>query len=320
MSFGISNNVRSRAVRTCTPELFWKAVRSDYVARVCAGIADAWEQWKRGELSREEYEEVKNREKLRLPAFTFHATFTGGRRLNAEAVPSGLCLYDIDHLEAPREYFAHVVEERVRELGIVLAHVTPSKEGLRFVFVIPAGMSLAEAQEWMSRQLNDPNYDRSVKDLARSSFAVPEEYFLYIDEEGLFNEKLTMKNEKREVTGEAARNEVTHFSSSGEEEYPKGEVVAAKTLGIVVFKIMDKGICCCRYHPGRWPPLLPGGGEFGYFPRQPKFEYFPRQPKYRYLPVQSTDFQRHPIQRNYQTMVYPLRWRTGAGRAQHEAA
>ena len=227
MSFGISNNVRSRAVRTCTPELFWKAVRSDYVARVCAGIADAWEQWKRGELSREEYEEVKNREKLRLPAFTFHATFTGGRRLNAEAVSSGLCLYDIDHLEAPREYFAHVVEERVRELGIVLAHVTPSKEGLRFVFVIPAGMSLAEAQEWMSRQLNDPNYDRSVKDLARSSFAVPEEYFLYIDEEGLFNEKLTMKNEKREVTGEAARNEVTHFSSSGEEEYPKGEVVAA---------------------------------------------------------------------------------------------
>ena len=220
MSFGISNNVRSRAVRTCTPELFWKAVRSEYVARVCAGIADAWEQWKRGELSREEYEEVKNREKRRLPVFTFHATFTGGRRLNAEAVPSGLCLYDIDHLEAPREYFAHVVEERVRELGIVLAHVTPSKEGLRFVFIIPDGMSLAEAQQWMSGQLNDPNYDRSVKDLARSSFAVPEEYFLYIDEEGLFNEKLTMKNEKREVTGEAARNEVTDLSETQVTQFP----------------------------------------------------------------------------------------------------
>ena len=56
MSFGISNNVRSREVRTCTPELFWKAVRSDYVATVCAGIADAWEQWKRGELAKEEFE------------------------------------------------------------------------------------------------------------------------------------------------------------------------------------------------------------------------------------------------------------------------
>ena len=128
MSFGISNNVRSREVRTCTRELFLKAVRSDYVARVCAGIADAWEQWKRGELAREEYDTVKNREKRRLPIFTFHATFPGGRRLNADAVPTGLSMYDIDHLDAPREYFAHVVEERTRELGIVLAHVTPSME------------------------------------------------------------------------------------------------------------------------------------------------------------------------------------------------
>ena len=229
MSFGISNNVRSREVRTCTPELFWKAVRSDYVAMVCAGIADAWEQWKRGELTKEEYEEVKNREKKRLPIFTFHATFPGGRRLNADAQPTGLSMYDIDHLNAPREYYAHMVEERKEELGIVLAHVTPSREGLRLVFIIPAGMDLAGAQRWMSQQLNDPNYDQSVKDLARSSFAVPEDYILYIDEKELFMER------------EAARNEVTQFSSSGEValpretgehgggEYPKGEVVAANT-------------------------------------------------------------------------------------------
>ena len=194
MSFGISNNVRSREVRTCTPELFWKAVRSDYVAMVCAGIADAWEQWKRGELTKEEYEEVKNREKKRLPIFTFHATFPGGRRLNADAQPTGLSMYDIDHLNAPREYYAHMVEERKEELGIVLAHVTPSREGLRLVFIIPAGMDLAGAQRWMSH-----------------------------------------------MEREAARNEVTQFSSSGEValpretgehgggEYPKGEVVATNT-------------------------------------------------------------------------------------------
>ena len=204
MSFGISNSVRSREVRTCTPELFWKAVRSDYVATVCAGIADAWEQSKRGELAKEDYEELKNREKKRLPIFTFHATFPGGRRLNADAVPTGLSMYDIDHLDAPREYFAHAVEERKEELGIVLAHVTPSMEGLRLVFIIPAGLSLEEAQRWMSQQLNDPNYDQSVKDLARSSFAVPEEYILFVDEENLFKER------------ETARNEVTDFSSSGE--------------------------------------------------------------------------------------------------------
>ena len=204
MSFGISNSVRSREVRTCTPELFWKAVRSDYVATVCAGIADAWEQSKRGELAKEDYEELKNREKKRLPIFTFHATFPGGRRLNADAVPTGLSMYDIDHLDAPREYFAHAVEERKEELSIVLAHVTPSMEGLRLVFIIPAGLSLEEAQRWMSQQLDDPNYDQSVKDLARSSFAVPEEYILFVDEENLFKER------------ETARNEVTDFSSSGE--------------------------------------------------------------------------------------------------------
>ena len=178
MSFGISNSIKSRKVRTCTPDLFWKAVRSDNVARICAGIADAWEQWKRGELAREEYEEAKNRDKRRLPIFTFHATFPGGRRLNADAVPSGLSMYDIDHLDAPREYFDRVVGgERARQLG--------------------------EAQHWMSTQLGDPNYDQSVKDLARSSFAVPEDYVLYVDEEGLFfneepsfNEELRMKNEE----------------------------------------------------------------------------------------------------------------------------
>ena len=203
MSFGISNNVRSREVRTCTPELFWKTVRSDYVARICAGIADAWEQWKRGELVREEYEEAKNRDKRRLPIFTFHATFPGGRRLNADAVPSGLSMYDIDHLDAPREYFDRVVGgERARQLGIVLAHVTPSMEGLRLVFRIPAGMSLAEAQHWMSTQLGDPNYDQSVKDLARSSFAVPEDYVLYVDEEGLFSNEEPSFNEELRINNE----------------------------------------------------------------------------------------------------------------------
>ena len=230
MSFGISNNVRSREVRTCTRELFLKAVRSDYVARVCAGIADAWEQWKRGELAREEYDTVKNREKRRLPIFTFHATFPGGRRLNADAVPTGLSMYDIDHLDAPREYFAHVVEERAGELGIVLAHVTPSMEGLRLVFRIPAGLSLEEAQRWMSVQLDDPNYDQSVKDLARCSFAVPEDYILYMDEEGLFNfnEERKMKTipqckQSKDVLSEA--NEELAASNENSSFCPEGTIL-----------------------------------------------------------------------------------------------
>ena len=200
MSFGISNNVRCREVRECTPELFWKAVRSPLVSDICAQIADGLEKVRRGEMVKEEYETLKAGLKKRLPIFTPHATFKNGRRLNADAVPSGLSMYDIDHIADPRGYWVEKSEElRVKDVlrFVVLAHVTPSTEGLRLFFIIPQGMDLVQAQKWMSEQLGDANYDQSVKDLARSSFVVPEEYIIYIDEEQLFsidNGQLTMNN------------------------------------------------------------------------------------------------------------------------------
>ena len=197
MSFGISNNVKSRVVRECTPELFHQAMRSELVAEVCAEIADGLERLRRGELTKEEYDTLKAGLKKRLPIFTPHATFRNGRRLNADAIPSGLSMYDVDHLPNPRGYW----EEKRQELEargvmryVVLAHITPSTEGLRLFFIIPAGMDLAEAQRWMSQQMGDGNYDVSVKDYARSSFVVPEGYVLYLDEERLFNGELKIEN------------------------------------------------------------------------------------------------------------------------------
>ena len=198
MKFGISNNIKSRVVRECTPELFHQAMRSELVAEVCAEIADGLERLRRGELTKEEYDTLKAGLKKRLPIFTPHATFKNGRRLNADAIPSGLSMYDVDHINDPRGYW----EQKRQELEargvmryVVLAHITPSTEGLRLFFIIPAGMDLAEAQRWMSQQMGDENYDVSVKDYARSSFVVPEGYVLYLDEERLFgNEELRMKN------------------------------------------------------------------------------------------------------------------------------
>ena len=215
MSFGISNNVKSRVVRECTPELFHQAMRSELVAEVCAEIADGLERLRRGELTKEEYDTLKAGLKKRLPIFTPHATFRNGRRLNADAIPSGLSMYDVDHLPNPRGYW----EQKRQELEargvmryVVLAHITPSTEGLRLFFIIPAGMDLAEAQRWMSQQMGDGNYDVSVKDYARSSFVVPEGYVLYLDEERLFgNEELRMKN------GESLENEERKMK---DEEWP----------------------------------------------------------------------------------------------------
>ena len=197
MSFGIANNVRSE-VRVCTPDLLNQALDSPQVAKVCAEIEDSLEKFRRGEITKEEYETLKGELKKKLPIFTFHAAFKNGRRKNDDAIPSGLSIYDLDHIENPRAKWDSI-KERSTELGIVLAHISPSLEGLRLVFVIPQGMSLAEAQAWMSSQLGDDKYDACVKDFARCSFAVPREYVLFLDEEGLFsNDRVEMINDREE--------------------------------------------------------------------------------------------------------------------------
>ena len=188
MSFGFSNNIKSRVVRECTPELFHKAVDSPLVASLCGEIEDALEATRRGEMTRADFDTLKAERKRRLPVITPHATFRNGRRLNADAVPSGLSMYDVDHINDPRGYYQARVAGREEELGVALAHVTPSAEGLRLIFVVPqAGMTLEAAQRWMSERLGEEvAYDGAVKDLARCSFLVPRDYILFIDEETLF--------------------------------------------------------------------------------------------------------------------------------------
>ena len=193
MAFGISQSVRSREVQVCTPELFHQAAGSSRVKDVCAQIEDALERKRRGEIGQEDYDTMKTRLKSQLPILTPHATFRNGRRLNADAIPSGLSIYDKDHIADPTGWWKAKSEElRVKNpqvlARILLVHVTPSLEGLRLVFVMPEGMNLAEAQKWMSQQLGDEEYDVCVKDLARPSFIVPEEYILFIDEARLFAE------------------------------------------------------------------------------------------------------------------------------------
>ncbi len=187
--FDYINNIRSHHTVPCTAEILHTVMRSTIVGQTCAEIADCHEQLLRGEMSREDFETKKTELKKRLPAFCFHAHFKNGRRLNAEAIASGLSILDIDHIKGSPEVFFHEkVKDRVKELGIVLAHKTPSGEGLRLVFIIPQGMGLVEAQQWLAKQIGLEAFDEACKDLARCSFAVPEEYVLFLDEEELFGE------------------------------------------------------------------------------------------------------------------------------------
>ena len=216
--FGISRSVRSREVQVCTPELFHRAIKGSKVSLICAEIEDALEKLRRGELKKDEYERMKTQLKSQLPILTPHATFKNGRRLNADAIPSGLSIYDKDRIPNPRGYW----EEKQKILAqksvldsICLVHVTPSTEGLRLIFKIPKGMTLAEAQKWMSEQLEDNDYDSCVKDLARPSFLVPEDYILYIDEAKLFEVANTSLNIKE---GGASESEALKEGGASESE------------------------------------------------------------------------------------------------------
>ena len=192
---GFAQSVKS-SVTPCTLESLYAAMDAETTAKICADIEDALERVKRGEMCREDFETYKRDKKQQLMVLTPHATFTDGVRQNKSAVPSGLSMYDIDHISDPCGYFNTMVRERCAELGIVMAHKTPSTEGLRLIFEVPEGMTLAEAQKWMSEQLGDSDYDGSVKDYARCSFIVPRAYLLYIDEEELCKQREVKPNTK----------------------------------------------------------------------------------------------------------------------------
>ena len=235
MSFGIANNVKSE-VRACTPDLLNAALDSVQVAKVCAELEDALEKCRRGEIAKEDYETLKGALKKKLPILTFHATFKNGRRKNEDALPSGLSIYDLDHIENPRGRWLEI-EPRKEELGIVLAHITPSTEGLRLVFVMPQGMNLADAQAWMASQLGDDKYDACVKDYARCSFAVPREYVLFVDEAKMFSNVILS-----EGRAEAKNlNASTNTSTSGIQTLRDAQSVGA-LLGYLLGEIGPMGL------------------------------------------------------------------------------
>lgn len=183
----------------CTPTLFAKIIDSEEVTSICAEIEDGREKMLRGEMSREDYKTFKDEKKKALPGFTFQAHYiNGGRRVCENAVRSGLCIYDKDHISNPKGWLckqlgiengdlqSEEANETMQRLGIVLAHISPSLEGVRLVFRIANEVNFEDAQYSLSKVLADDDYDGSVKDMARLSFAVPRDYIIYIDEEALF--------------------------------------------------------------------------------------------------------------------------------------
>lgn len=164
-------------------------IDSQNIALKCSELKKLLEELRRGDISQADYDARKREVKATMPYITpFTAEFKDGHRTKANAVrPSGLCFIDYDHVD-PTVYWAKV-KDRIDELGIVMAHVTPSGEGFRAIYVLPKGMNFVQAQAWFGEQIGEMDFDKSCKDPSKASILVCRDYIYYIDMDGLLMER-----------------------------------------------------------------------------------------------------------------------------------
>ena len=191
--FQYQEKVNAGVPQLCTPEKWDELIDSPVVKDICARIAALDE-------TAGDYAERKQALKKRLPIIIPHAaSFKNNKRVSADAVPSGLAMLDVDHVEKPREWWNSLMEiastEHLKANGIYLIAITASGKGLRVIGArrnsaasTTGEMETIEAAQMrMAEVLGIQEYDAVTKDLARASYVVPREYVLYEDREGLFN-------------------------------------------------------------------------------------------------------------------------------------
>ena len=136
--------------------------------------------------------------KRQLPVITPHACrFTGdGTRKSANAVPSGLVMLDIDHVDDPRDFFSRCVAPTLTaENKIYFVAITPSGHGIRVIAEREAGESIPAAQKRLAHYFALTEFDAVTKDLARASFLMPWSYVLYCEPSGLnFEDEAEMQS------------------------------------------------------------------------------------------------------------------------------
>ena len=180
--FTYQESVSKGAPKLCTPEIWNGLIDSPIVKNICTRIAclnpdDA------------DYNDRKQALKKRLPIIIPHtALFTCGKRSSTGAVPSGLAMLDVDHVENPREWFEQVDKQVLSDNKIYLVAITASGKGLRIIGERLERESIEAAQLRMAQALGIKEFDAVTKDLARASYVVPRDYILWIYEAGLFSE------------------------------------------------------------------------------------------------------------------------------------
>ena len=165
----------------CSLEKFNEMLDSERVKNICARITQTNDDEQRSRLKRQ------------LPAFCWHASrFENDQRKAAGAIPSGLAMLDVDHVDDPRQWFESwytpEYDQWLREHRVGYIGITPSAHGLRIVAERQPDEAIEAAMTRIAKDFNIETYDAVTKDLARLSFVSPRNYVLYLDEQVLFAE------------------------------------------------------------------------------------------------------------------------------------
>lgn len=123
--------------------------------------------------------------KTSLPAICYVGR-TSKTRAAANMTPTQLVMVDVDHVEDPLAAWKEVMaamDDQWRVDNLMIAHITPSGKGLRFVFVAqPQFTTLEDNMAWFSQEFNLSKYgkfDAPCKDFSRISFMFQESDLLY---------------------------------------------------------------------------------------------------------------------------------------------
>ncbi len=197
----IGQSITNPKVVPATARGFYRAADSAKTGRICAELEDALEQHRRGELTKEEYKDIKTAKKKGCKFYTPHAHFKNGyKRRDGGPQDSGKAVIDLDGCEHFEQLYEAHLKGHEKELGINMANISVSRTGGHILFDIPEGLTRQQAQAWMAAEiLGGATYDKAVHERERAVYIPCRNYILYIDEELMFSDQLHPAKLSREV-------------------------------------------------------------------------------------------------------------------------
>jgi hypothetical protein len=228
MKFTIFNTHKAPKGELLTADLFEKVSRDLKVETICAAVAT--------ETNHKRQQEIKKQ----LPVITWQAYFEGARK-NDLAQPSGLFILDVDGIDNPYKLWSKIIG-RSDELGIMVAHKTPSMHGLRLVCKCrPEFTTIDECQQWLAKEIG-VEHDAACKDWARASYVVPASYVYYMNQRVFVDEAEVVYSVNSEEIIDNSEGRGKKDDVRGKKEEGRGEMEEGRSKKEEGRSEMFKGI------------------------------------------------------------------------------